>query len=496
MENAPSAFQQKLPEGVAAILAHTGKSRSFLRDVPIHNVIREGIGGCEISVRLTSYRALPLSCIENLQLKIDGEEIDPKLIQLVLNGVSYKVSDMENLSNVWWFILDAATVFVPRSRRLLAGKHRVDAKLVTVEPYITAGRFSFYNSDSRELCVDDTYPVLPSTESMPDRKGLKLGVTFHSFTDEYVSYKWSLEDMFQLAGWLGGGVEIVGPAHQRGFPHLSDEFERTFKSAVERWGLTPTCYGTYSDPFMLKQRDLTPEESVEYIVPQLKSASRLGFKIVRLQYYAHTIAERLLPWAERLDLKMGYELHAPLAIESEVTQELIVQIKKYGSPRLGLIPDTSIFARDIPDFRVASIRNAGLSENILSRAIELWKAGVSITQALKELQAIGLAKEHIATMEPIWGTLAQSDPKALATILPYVIHVHGKFYGMKNGDEPSIRFEEVIKELVEGGYDGWMSSEYEGPGDVDTFHLVREHQEMARRYIGKYEITAGERGDK
>jgi len=25
-----------------------------------------------------------------------------------------------------------------------------------------------------------------------------------------------------------------------------------------------------------------------------------------------------------------------------------------------------------------------------------------------------------------------------------------QFYGMKNGDEPSIRFEEVIKELVEG----------------------------------------------
>jgi acetyl-CoA carboxylase beta subunit len=41
-------IKQKLPERVMAILAHTGKSRSLLRDVRIQNVVRDGINGCEI----------------------------------------------------------------------------------------------------------------------------------------------------------------------------------------------------------------------------------------------------------------------------------------------------------------------------------------------------------------------------------------------------------------------------------------------------------------
>jgi len=58
-----------LPAGVRAILAHTGKPRSLLCDEPIRNVIHEGVAGFELSVNLTSYRALPLSCIEGLQFE-------------------------------------------------------------------------------------------------------------------------------------------------------------------------------------------------------------------------------------------------------------------------------------------------------------------------------------------------------------------------------------------------------------------------------------------
>jgi sugar phosphate isomerase/epimerase len=64
--------------------------------------------------------------------------------------------------------------------------------------------------------------------------------------------------------------------------------------------------------------------------------------------------------------------------------------------------------------------------------------------------------------------------------------MHGKFFGMENGDEPYVRFEEVIKVLVESGYNGWMSSEYEGEGGLDTFELVSEQQAMIRRYAKKY----------
>lgn len=69
--------------------------------------------------------------------------------------------------------------------------------------------------------------------------------------------------------------------------------------------------------------------------------------------------------------------------------------------------------------------------------------------------------------------------------MPYTIHVHGKFFSMVNGDEPDIRYEEVVRALVEGRYQGWMSSEYEGNAP-DSFAKVKAHQAMVKRYLAKY----------
>ena len=143
-----------LPAGIRAILAQTGKSRSFLREEPIRNTTLNGVPGYELSVNLTSYRALPLSCIEGLILKIDGKDVDVSEAQLILNGLGHKFADLGDLSKVWWFILEPATLFVPSAAPLASGEHQVDATLITVEPYVTAGRFSFYHPASRNLAVE------------------------------------------------------------------------------------------------------------------------------------------------------------------------------------------------------------------------------------------------------------------------------------------------------------------------------------------------------
>ena len=312
--------------------------------------------------------------------------------------------------------------------------------------------------------------------------GFKLGVTFHSFTSEYCSFQWSFEDMMRAAALLGGGVEIVGPAHHRGFPDVSDEFERTFKSSVERNGLTPTCYGSYADPFTLPDRDLTDDELVAYTVRQLKGAAKLGFPIVRLQYFASTVAERLMPYAEKYRLRMGYELHSPLTIESRQTQELLRQVERIGSPHLGLIPDAGIFTRSIPRFRIDGALKRGVPVALLDRAVELWRAKTPLKDAQQALQALGADDRTFSVLEVFWGSFGQSEPAALAQIMKHVIHVHGKFFGMVDGDEPDVRYEAMINALVAGGYDGWMSSEYEGP-DTDSFAVVSALQQMVRRYL-------------
>ena len=122
-----------------------------------------------------------------------------------------------------------------------------------------------------------------------------------------------------------------------------------------------------------------------------------------------------------------------------------------------------------------------MSEELMKQVVELWNAKAPGDEALEKLLALGLRKENIGNIEFIWGSFGHSDPEALRAIMPHVIHMHGKFFEMKDGVEPNVRFEEVVKVLAESGYNGWISSEYEGVGGLDTFDLVRQQQALIRR---------------
>jgi sugar phosphate isomerase/epimerase len=270
----------------------------------------------------------------------------------------------------------------------------------------------------------------------------KLGVTLYSFTTEFYSFKWSFEDCMQKAAQLGPGqgVEIVGPQHHRGFPYVPKEFERIFKSSVQRNGVIPSSYGSYADAYFWADRDFTPDEYVEYTIPQLEGAARLGFPTVRLQYNCSPAVERLLPYAKRYKVKMGYELHSPLMFENPECQALIKQVKRLSSEYLGLIPDCSIFER-----------------------------------------------YTMPGMAP--SPFPPSDPRLLKDIMPYVIHVHGKFHRVVNGEVPDVPYEAIVRALVEGGYKGFVSTEFEG-GDLgsypDSFEVVKAQQAVLRKYLTKY----------
>lgn len=310
----------------------------------------------------------------------------------------------------------------------------------------------------------------------------RIGISFHTFVQDYLSFVYSFEDMMEMASLLGGGVEIVGPSNHWGFPEVSDEFERTFKSAVERYGLTPTCYGSYSDPFMLPHRDLTPQEMYEYLVPQLKGAAKLGFPVVRLQYFSHVIAEKLLTLAEKLDLRLGYELHTPLTLESETVAMLHEQVDRLDSERLGFIPDFGIFARSIAKYHLDQGRRAGVGEGIIAQAQALWAAQTPKAQAVEVIRSVGGDERAVSWVSMLWGCFGHSDPAALADIKEHIVHCHGKFYSIVDGDEPDLRYEEIVRTLLDIGYRGWVSTEYEG-GPTDTFEIAKAHQEMMKRHV-------------
>ncbi len=79
----------------------------------------------------------------------------------------------------------------------------------------------------------------------------------------------------------------------------------------------------------------------------------------------------------------------------------------------------------------------------------------------------------------------KQSPEQWREVMPRVVHIHGKFYGFdEKGDEPSVDYAALMRVFREGGYDGYMSSEWEGHAYTDEFsgfEMVKQHQALCRR---------------
>jgi len=135
-------------------MAHSAISREIIVNQTAVNDEVEGEKGLLLKIRLPSYRSLPLSCIEKIGVKIDGKDVSLSAAALRIENSWHPLAYLPTLLDVWWFILDPATLFVPKV--VVSGRHEVAVEIVRVEPYITAGRFSFTNTSTASLLVEET----------------------------------------------------------------------------------------------------------------------------------------------------------------------------------------------------------------------------------------------------------------------------------------------------------------------------------------------------
>jgi sugar phosphate isomerase/epimerase len=314
----------------------------------------------------------------------------------------------------------------------------------------------------------------------------RQGASLYCFSSEYCRFQLSFEDCMQLCGQLGDrGVEIVGPMHLRTWPELSNEFERQFKSGCQRYGLTPTAYAAYGDDPVLKNED----EVFEYYMLQMKAANRLGFPLMRGPSENKPMVERLLPYCEKLNVKLIFEIHAPMALGKDpATIELVEWVQKKSSAYLGFNPDGGSFTNKITDRLKRSAQRYGVPDAIITKCIELYDSKMPVDKALEEAKKMGADQTAIWAVNMFYGQAPASDPEELKKIMPYIFHFHGKFWTWENGQEPSIPYEQIVKSLVEGGWsNGWLSTEYEGGRpEVDSFEVTKGFLEMVRGYIAKY----------
>ncbi len=263
--------------------------------------------------------------------------------------------------------------------------------------------------------------------------GIKLGVSFYSYQQAYYTGQKNLEQLIDATANVVGahGVELIPEQMPVGsYPDPSEaDVERWF-AWMEKYQTEPTCMDSFIDWMLYKNRILTKREQVDQMARDLKLASRLGFKTLRVLCPVRKGNRRSQPADRRaLRCKDGTGNHAPMTLNSRWTVEYMDMVVRNGSRFAGLIIDFGIFAKRPARKLLTNALQKGADPHILE-VIAVACADNKPTEFLlgivKEMGG-GQAETGVAMS---WARNRFSQPDRMRDYASYIIHCHGKFYDM------------------------------------------------------------------
>lgn len=366
------------------------------------------------------------------------------------------------------------------------------------------------------------------------------GVSLYSFQQSQFFKQLDLEGQLREVSQTFGaeGIEMIDEMSLR-YPDPGEAFRATWFRWMEEYGLRQVALDVSLDVLQFRTHVMTYQESAERLIRDLHLAKSLGFPTVRaISVVPIEVIEMALPHAEKLDVKIGREVHQPMRLDSRQVGELLELRAKTGSRHIGVVPDLGIFQFKLSEAQLRRFGRQGAQQsaqdasNELAIAIRDGQAPFdhsvlfNATSGNLRVDFAGYLRDGKASPDEaeafravrVWTDSHVDDPKdidyvivaeallfshtspeKLTELVPFITHIHGKFNHMTeipgepgHYEEPAVNYPAVIEALKAGDYDGFIDSEYEGQrywqdlrleGLQDEVEQVRRHQEMLRRLI-------------
>jgi hypothetical protein len=467
--------------------------------------------GLALRLTLPWYRSLWLSSVTSLDLTVDGETVPQEDLSFELGGRRYALDELPAQSETLWFLQEHPLLIVRRDRPVPLGE-RHDITLVgqlrlpymQIAPGDNGGPGMYVPNFVRDeltltvtdadspapAMVTDVPPPPPATDADPFQLGLTLYSASAEFRAGWFDFDGLLDRVAELG--IGPGIEIVASQVVPTYPVVSDDFVRTWRDAFDRHGFAASSFGANLDMGRRRDRDMTPDEEFEFSELMFRGAKKLGFPLVRIQSAKPELLRRLLPIAEDLELRLAYEIHAPLGPNAEPILKVRDTYAELDSPLLGFVADFSSTMHAMSPTLLRAVRRAGLDDEAVERLQQIWATDAPMRERQEEfigyLRGRGFDPSRLGAFAHLaFNMHGHVAPREWADIMPQILHVHAKFYDIdEHGQEPAIDYPELVRVFVEGGYRGYWSSEWEGHafaelGEVDPLLLVRRQHDLIRR---------------
>ncbi len=315
---------------------------------------------------------------------------------------------------------------------------------------------------------------------------IKRGVSLYSFQNDTFLRTMSLEDCIRTCAEIGAnGIEVVGEQTFTGWPEVGmPEAEIAhWHALMERYGTTPVCHDFMLDYKRYKGRPMPFDEQVASVKRDIDFGARLGMKYIRaLVSINPEVLVACAGYAEDKGLKILLEVHAPLHFDHPWIIRHAEAYEKSGSKALGFLPDMGMFVHRFPRvWKERFIRN-GVRQHIADFIERAYEDRTLSEYVLLDVQQMGGTGPSIAMAETLRHNAA-FEPKRMLDYMHRIHNIHGKFYEMTEDDvEYSIPYDEIVAVLKQGGYQGYICSEYEGNRWIEDAHPVQSVEQVKRQH--------------
>jgi sugar phosphate isomerase/epimerase len=327
---------------------------------------------------------------------------------------------------------------------------------------------------------------------------IKRGVSLYSYQDEAWRREYSLEELIAASARIDArGIEILPEQSFDNFPDITDQQVEQWFAWHEKYGTHPVAYDMFLDTKRYPGRVLTVEECVESLRRDIELAARLDTRVIRVIINTPPeVVEAAAPIALEHGIRLGLEIHAPVTLNDKWVQRHLDVIHRVDNGHLGLVPDFSTFVKRVPRVVTERALRNGATPHIVEYIAENYAEQrpdpqtIPVEVAWMGGNPVDMALAHQAIHYCYW------DPRELLPHMDYLFHIQAKFFEMVDDhQEYSIDYGEVIDVLIEGGYRGYLSSEYEGNrhiedlGPVDSIEQVRRQHAMMAELLGERATT-------
>jgi hypothetical protein len=315
---------------------------------------------------------------------------------------------------------------------------------------------------------------------------LTRGVSLYSYQKAFYTRAFNLEALLAEASSIGARqIQLLPEQMVSGFPNPSDRFVDQWWSWMDKYHLVPDTYCQFQDTVLIKGQDLSIDQGIAMLERDLKLANRMGFTKMRLLIGTPIdVVERAIPLAEKYNVWMGFELHAPASFANKMVSRWVEIAERNKTEHIGIVPDFGIFQfRPNRTQRTKLISSGSVTEKIMNLIEERRHEGATKTAVAEEVAGMNPKPGDTEYVNTVYA-LTFENPNLIVQHKKYIKNFHAKFWEMtEDYKDYSIAYDKVLPVLIKGDVKASLSSEFEGQRQLDAGDEELEMEQVRRQHV-------------